>query len=113
MDLLNVNVNSRTVDCTAEFDEISAISCNLNMTSSIILHVTVSSYEDLQSLVTLFAPVLNNHTYSILPVTFYLACKDFISQTISDYLPMKISYKSDNNITHVEMLLVKNLWNIH
>lgn len=113
MDLQNVNVKSRTVDCTAEVDEMSAISCNLNMTSSIVLHVSVSSYEDLQSLVTLFAPVLNNHTYSVLPITFNLVCKDVVSQIISDYLPMKISYKSDNNITHVEMLFIKNLWSIH
>lgn len=113
MDLQNVNVKSRIADCTAEVDEMSAISCNLNMTSSIILHVNVSSYEDLQSLVTLFAPVLNNHTYSILPITFNLVCKNIVSQTISDYLPMRISYKTENNVTHVEMLLVKNLWNIH
>lgn len=113
MDLMNINVKSRMVGCTAELEEISAISCNLNMTSSIVLNVNVSSYDDLQSLVTLFAPVLNNHTYSILPITFNLVCKDVISQTISDYLPMRISYKSDNNVTHVEMLLVKNLWNIH
>lgn len=113
MDLQNVNVKSRMADCTAELEEISAISCNLNITSSIVLHVNVSSYDDLQSLVTLFAPVLNNHTYSTLPITFNLVCKDVISQTISDYLPMRISYKSDNNATHVEMLLVKNLWNIH
>lgn len=113
MDLQNVDVKSRMVDCTVELDELSAISCNLNMTSSIILHANVSSYDDLQSLVTLFAPVLNNHTYSILPITFSLVYKDVVSQTISDYLPMRISYKTENNVTHVEMLLVKNLWNIH
>ena len=113
MDLQNVNVKSRMVDCITESDEISAISCNLNITSSIILHVDVSSYDDLRSLVTLFAPVLNNHTYSALPITFSLSSKDNISQTISDYLPMRISYKTEDNVTHVEMLLVKNLWNIH
>ena len=113
MDLQSVNAKSRFVYCSAELDEISAIACNLSMTSSIILHVNVSSYDDLQSLVTLFAPVLNNHTYSISPVTFNLVCKDNISQVISDYLPFRISYKTDHNVTHVEMLLVKNLWNIH